>query len=364
MVFVCDDLRGRVIKLAYALKVAGWDVTLLHKQNISFDVSGYFRETRQFDSDWDALLCAAHQRPVAVHVFSVYDFHAASMFIRHKPAAIVFDNYDVLTGMAKPNVLERYPGQAELEQYCYRNADGLCCRDLRVQHLRKTLRHAFRATLFFPEYCWPKDHFPTMPKLTDGIHVVHVGSIDPDPESTGSFVYELAALLSRNKVHLHIYPLHAQVIPHLKANMSRFVAPEVLESHVHLHDRLSPLDIRQEISKYHYGVLLSTRHVDLGDDHNAYFRHAGDYVLTSKLFDYLDAGLFPLTQDGGVTRFILRRCHGGKVVRSLEDIVRECEQEPAQSPVIPESLRLESNASRLTRFYSKLDRERQRGGSS
>lgn len=353
-VFLCDRLQSRAIKIAYALKEVGWKVTLLHKESLFFDVSEYFCETRQFKNPWDALFIASNYFPIVFHVFSNYNFEVASIFIRYKPGKIIFDNYDVLTGMVKDDILKRYKCQAGLEQYCYINADGLCCRDLRVQYLKKELGYKLPPRLLFSEYCWPEGKFRKSPQLTDGIHVVYVGSIDPNRESTAAFVYELAALLSKNNVHLHIYPSYNHIIPELITTMNRFLKSDGDNSYVHIHETISPLNIRQEISKYHYGLLISTNNVDYGDNHDTYFQHQGDYLLPAKIFDYLDAGLFTFTQNARFTRFILDRCNGGEVVTSLEDIAQQCKHEPPHDTRIPKSLLLESNINRLTTFYLNL----------
>jgi len=354
VVFVCDRIHVRAMKMAYALKEVGWKVILLHKENFSFDVSGYFFQIRQFKNPQDALYIASEYNPVIYHVFSNYNFATAFTFIKCKPGKIVFDNYDVLTGMVKEDVAKRYKDQIELEQYCYVNADGLCCRDLRVQFLRKKLGYKLPPRILFSEYCWPTGKFKKESKLTDGIHIVYVGSIASDPESTEAYQYELAALLSKNMVHLHIYPSHNHIIPEMKASMKQFVKPGLIEKYIHIHETISPLNITQEISRYHYGLLISTNKVDFVDASETYFHHMGDYLLPSKSFDYLEAGLYTLTQNTKLIRFLLERYGNGKVVGSLEEIAEQCKHEPPNKISIPQSLLLESNIRRLSKFYSNL----------
>ena len=107
----------------------------------------------------------------------------------------MFDNYDLLTGMVKEVISNRYKQQIALEQYCYLNANGLCCRDLRVQYLKENLP----PKILFSEYCWPKEKFKKHAKLTDGIHVVYVGSIEFDPKSVELFNMTLEPYSVRSK---------------------------------------------------------------------------------------------------------------------------------------------------------------------
>jgi hypothetical protein len=355
VVFVAYHLHLRVIKLAYALREAGWQVILLYRDVPTFDVSEYFNDIRQYSNPGEALLLAADYGPVAYHVFSSWNFDVAVMFVRNKPGKIVFDNYDVLTGMVKEEVLRRYLKQDELEQYCYLNADGLCCRDLRPQYLKRHLGYRLPKTILFPEYCWPSGMFQRASKLTDGIHIVYVGNLELDPDSPVGYQYELAALLSRNGIHLHIYPSMLWHVGEVKRIMTRYVADHGgVQDFVHIHNTIPFYRLTEELSRYHYGILISTKHIDYGDDHNTSYGHVSDYFGAAKVFDYMEAGLFAFIQNARFLRFMLERYHNGKVVRSLEDIVSHCKNEPFTAPTIPESYRLLSNINRLTAFYQSL----------
>ena len=357
VVFVSDRLQIRPIKLAYALKEAGWQVILLHRGVPTFDASRYFAEIHQYWNPWEALWLAAKYTPIVYHVFSSWNFFVAAIFMRHKPGKIVFDNADLLTGMVREEILRRYPQQAELEQYCYANAEGLCCRDLRTQYLKRHLRYHLPKRILFPEYCWPAEKFQRAPKLTDGIHVVYAGNLELDPDSPVGYQYELAALLSQNRIHFHIYPPFPQHAVDLRLNMSRYLATCGNPDFVHIHDTIPPDSLAEELSKYHYGILISTKKVDYGNDHNTYYQHAADYFVAAKIFDYMDARLFTFTQNGRFLRFILEKHHNGKVVRCLEDIVIHCKHTSFTIPTIPQAYQLLTNIGRLTEFYMSLTRQ-------
>ena len=162
-----------------------------------------------------------------------------------------------------------------------------------------------------------------------------------------AYQYELAALLGASKVHFHIYPSTNQVVSELRETMKRIVAPDVLSKYVHVHDPISPLEIGREISRYHYGLIISTKKIDYGDDHDTYFDHQSDYFFAAKIFDYLDAGVHTLTQNARFARFTYR-CNGGNVVTSLEGIARQCKDGPRSGASRLKSLRLDANIDRLT----------------
>ncbi len=350
-VFVCDQINVRAIKLAFALTGKGWKITLLHREELPYDVSDFFFETKKIKHRWDALLLASRSSAGIYHVFSNYHFELASMFTRYKPGKVVFDSYDLLTGMFKDAA--SITSYTDLEQYCYTHADGICSRDLRIQYLIK-LGYKLPKRILFSEYCWPEKKFIRSPKLNDGIHVVYVGSIEPNPESPVGYLYELASHLSSAGIHLHIYPSHMSIINLLKTNMLRFLTPDVIEKYVHIHETISLLTLREEISKYHYGILISSKTMDFGEDNETYFEHMGDYFLPSKSFDYLDAGLFTLSQNAKYVRFMLERYKNGCVVSSFEEIVEICKHKPPGKVVVPSALLLESNADRLVKFYLSL----------
>ena len=80
------------------------------------------------------------------------------------------------------------------------------------------------------EYCRPKEKkFKKHAKLTDGIHVVYVGSIEFDPKSVELFTMTWF-ILSAQQVHLHIYPSHQHIVEEMQQNMKAFVTQEFIDS--------------------------------------------------------------------------------------------------------------------------------------
>jgi hypothetical protein len=237
-----------------------------------------------------------------------------------------------MAGMIKEEALRQYSiGMTAHERFCYENSDGLCCRDLRTQHLKRHLKYRLPPRILFPEYCWPAGKFPRKPKLDGGVHVVYVGGFDVDPQSPAGYQYELASLLSSNGIHFHIYPPAAarELVGELKAHMLRSLENRGDPKFVHIHNTLPADQLNEELSQYHYGLLISTKDIDYSDRHGTYLEHQNWYFGAAKIFDYLDAGLYCLIQNARFLHLILRRSNGGRVVLSLEDIVAQCAHPPA-----------------------------------
>jgi hypothetical protein len=355
VVFVVDQLHLRMIKLAYALRESGWQVILLCRNETTPNEEGYFAEVHRFRYSGEALRLAAGYTAQVYHVFSCWDFEVASLFIRHKPGKVVFDNFDLLTGMVRDEVLNsHYSGRVSMEQYCYRNADGLCCRDLQTQYLKKELGYVLPQRIFFPEYCWPETKLNRSARFVDAIHVVYVGNLDLDPDSPVGYQYELAAILSENGIHFHIYPWTLQYIDELTYRMSSYIKDCGNPQLIHIHPTVPADQLVEELSKYHYGILISTKNVDFGEEHDTYYPHKEEFFMASKIFDYMEARLYSLIQNARLPRSILHRCGGGKVVHCMDDIVAHCLNEPFREPDIPESYRIMANIDRLIAFYQSL----------
>lgn len=351
VVFIADTLTTRQIKLAYALRHIGWTVHLLYRNKPGFDTAEYFNTARPFADEWDALRLAATESPAAFHVFSCWNFRVAATLIQYKPGPVVFDDYDVLTGMVKDELLDsQYPGQAPLERYCLTHADGLCCRGLHTQYLKQTIGLRLPKRLLFPDYCWGR--FAERPKLTDGIHIAYVGSLELDPASPMGFQYELAALLARQKIHFHIFPSIGRQCEELRRLMAQALPGEA--AYIHIHDTLSPTQLIEQLSHYHYGLIISSTKVDYHDDHSTYTGPMHKYVTANKVFDYMDARLFILAQEGCWLRHLLGRYGHGAIVRSLQDIITHCSLRPATETTLPKSLEVSAHARQLAGFYLSL----------
>jgi hypothetical protein len=360
-VSVTSRVIGRVSKLAYGLRLCNYKVVLLHSDPdfCRFDsaILSLFDEAFMYNSPEDAVTKAALYRPIAYHIICIWDYNVARMFVQMRPGVVVVDTKDVLGGFVRPQILKRYPLQEKVERFCFENADGICCSDLRTQYLKRHLGYRLSPRLFWPDYCWPAGFMKRLSKKSDRRHVALVGSIEVDPSSPVAFSYNLARLLAQVGIHYHIFPSYASYGLKLRQEMRNFLSADLMK-YVHIHDTLSFSDLSSELSTCHAGILISNINVNYMNDHDTYYPFMGEYFLASKLFDYHEAGLLCLTQKMRLPRHIFPKNGAIREVKSFQEIVeivsnmeiREIETEP--------KLRLDYHAPRLSEFYLRLYRQK------
>ena len=359
--------HGRCYKLAYGLKLCNYKVILLHSDqsfsNFDGEIKVLFDEIQIFNSVEDVLFKAIKYRPIAYHIFCCWDYNLAKYFIKMNPGVVVVDTFDVLGGFVRPDILSNYPSQEKAERFCLEHSDGICCRDLRTQYLKRHLGYRLSTRLLWPEYCWPTGFTARLSNKHPDKHVVYVGGMELNQDSVGAFQYDLALLLSKAGIHFHIYPPLPCILPELKRRMSDVIPLELMK-YVHIHDTVSFMDLVKELSTYHVGIIISTKHVGYGDEHNTYFKFTEDYFLAGKIFDYHEAGLLCLTQNMRMLKYVFPKNGFVREVQSLEEIVEIVSNMEIRKINVDPKLRIDFNAYRLSEFYLRLyNRRLKRAGS-
>ncbi|MCF7762495.1 MAG: hypothetical protein K9N62_02365 [Verrucomicrobia bacterium] len=355
VVFVADRPGMRVNKFAYGLKQIGWRVILLHREAPDFDPSQHFVGVHRYANQWQALAIASSYSPAAYHLFSSWNFEVASTFIQCKPGKIVFETWDLANGMLKEDFAAGMKEGIKLERFCLENADGVSCRGLHTQYLKRNEGFKFRKRILFPDYCWAKPRQGmTQEKMSDGIHAVYLGNLQMDPNHPAGFTYRLAEQLSRNGVHFHIYPSFPNQATQLRTVMTEYFKGASVPELVHIHEKVPSDRLTEELSKYHFGIFVSSQTEGLRTDNDAYHPRFNEYVTANKVFDYIDAGLFVLAQNGRWLRRVIGQYGNGKTVKTMEDIVHLCKTEPLRHIPVPRGYTLQANVSRLASFYSSL----------
>lgn len=361
IVIVTNNVYGRACKLAYALRLCNYKVVLLHSDPgfCCFDskVLSLFDEAFMYNSPEDAVIKAALYRPIAYHILCNWNYNVAKMFVQMHPGVVVVDSKDVLGGFVRPKTLKRYPLQEKVERFCFENADGICCSDLRTQYLKQHLGYHLSPRLFWPDYCWPVGFTKRQAKKTNGRHIAYVGSIDADPSSTSVFSYELARLLAQAGIHFHLYPSYLSIASVLRHEMRNHVSLDLMQ-YIHIHDTLSFLDLSSELSSFHAGILISTNNVTYENGHDTYYDFIEEYLIASKLFDYHEAGLLSLTQKMRMPRYIFPESGIVREVQSLEEIVEIVSNMEIREIDVEPKLRLDYHARRLSEFYLRLYRHK------
>jgi hypothetical protein len=318
VVLVSDYPPPRLAKIAYGLTQAGWEVILLYKDKLEYDIS-FFSAIYQYTTAEEAVLLASLFSPVTYHVFSSWNYDTAIRLIDAKIGKITFDNYDQFGGMmlSKWEQIEHYQNLTKEEKYCIENADAICNRALSLQVAKRQLNYKLtKPRIFFPDYCWDKS-FTLKPKLTDGIHVVFPGNFSTEQfhasPSLSIFDKEFIESLSARKIHYHIYPsLVTNNEVEFQERYKDFIELSNTNKFFHFHHYIPPEELISEISQYHVGITSRSKiSCERGDTFNN--PSAMKYFCSNKAFDFLDAGLDVIFGGSQLMEWLLKRsagCHG------------------------------------------------------
>lgn len=365
-VLVTDRIGSRVCKIGLGLKSIGWRVVLLYRDGNLVAPERYFDEMVQYASPAEALLIATRFAPIVYHVFSNWNFDVAELFIKHKPGKIVFDDYDVLGGTLLPHVADASRRQIDKERFCLEDSDGLCCRDLETQSVKRA-GYRFRGLrILFPDYCW--GHASLLPVANDlllDFHIVNCGNI---PVSTEHEVLlhkkELTALarklvalgLRAHRIHFHIYPT-GSIWRSAAGSTPAENGLEGTELWFHLHGWVQPDELPSRLAQYDAGLYTFT----LSMDPPTYNDFKFTYTSGNRVFDYLDAGLPVIIHGSEFMEYLMR--HAGVDIRMEAELTVEArrylegqDQSSLRRNAAQASSRLAvtNHASRLAAFYEAL----------
>jgi len=304
VVFVCDRPHPRIAKLGFGLKSLGCQVVLLHRNALpTADSARCFDETRHYNDPSEALQLARQFQPMLYHVFSSWNFDTAEMFMRNRPGRIVFDDYDVISGVARPEFMAaNYPGLQQSERYCLENADGITCRDLLLQTSKRELHYQIRGrVLYLPDCCWG-DHADERSSGidADALHLVYAGNMaieknaaSPHPRDNFYFL-DFARDITSSGIHFHVYP-SPSFTDGFENTLSDHLELASRTPYYHVHRPLHADRLVAEISRYDLGLLSMWQ--ETRDSNKAYLPVIFSHSTSNKLFDYLDAGLGIVTCD-------------------------------------------------------------------
>jgi hypothetical protein len=365
VVFVSDRPRYREAKLAHGLRQRGWDVVLLSQLLPNFDPALYFSRAERYRDSWDALRRASAFSPVAYHVFGNWMYQTPAVLVRYRPGKVVVDPYDVLGGLTRERLLHFYPGQVGLERYALEQADGICCRSLETQFLKRTMGYRFRGRrIFFPDFAVPVDGAREPGANVDSIHVVHIGSITlegPEPEhKTGHFL-KIAESLAREGIHFHLYD-GARVPGKFEDLYRDYLVLGRRTGFVHVHPEVPMDQLVRELRGYTFAVHIAGERLHFGDDDANCPRARHEHYVPSRIFDFLMAGLPVILHEGRFLLWLTR--HLGRAILVDEGFatspgrwLRErLPSEGERRSLEDRSRRIDSavHAPRLIKFYQSL----------
>ncbi len=357
VVLVTHLIWIRVCKVALALKLQGIRVVLVHADD-AFDrmdpeIKALFHDVLTFDSPEDAVLKAARFSPLVHHVFCNWNYEVARAFIHLRPGVIVVDTKDVIGGFVRPETLRMYPGRAADEKFCFEKADGICCSDLRTQHLKRKLGYRLPHRLLWADYCWPEGFTGERSERAAGTNVACVGSIETNPSSPLAYGYVLGRMLAEAGIAFHLFPTNPGSAARLQTGVPASIAPR-LARYVQVHNTQSFLSLSRELGRFQAGILISSSTADYSGENETYYPFLADYLIASRLFDYHEAGLLILMQPMRLAARVFGRSGAVRCVRDLSQIVEIMSTSENERFGVNDRLRLDYHAHRLPRFYRQL----------
>lgn len=360
VVVVTAQPDPREAKLGRAIRAAGGVPILLSAEAANFDAGAIFEEVLRFGSSWEAVQTARKLNADLIHMCVQMNYETALAFVSHRPAPVVMDTYDLLTGMWTEAFFAKFPQfetARQLERFCLEQADGLCHRNLQAQVLKRDF--AFKSpasSIFWPEYCWD-DRAPARKLSADDgkLHVAYSGAIHPQdmPQDW------LARILDSFGVHFHVYPMGGP--PDAEGFRERFSTYVELEKeleHFHLYQPVSQEEWLSALSTYDVMIQVLTFLFE-GREGEHYTRDKLRLTYANKWSDCVDCDVFFLTHDvmflsrlaertGTGSRVTMEEINDGRFWEGLRQRALGGEFDWSRQRA---HLSIESQAKRLMEFY-------------
>ena len=359
VVFVTFHATAREFKLAYAALLCGHRVTLIAKHARPSNMAAHqFDAPYEADNPWRMLTLLDRLRPDVTHLFAHMDNARILPVMLYAPSPVVYDPYDCLQGMIKPeNQYSRL--ELEAERTCFARADHICARSLEPLYLRRHFGYRMPATTYFPEYCWhpPQQRKARQVHNDEELHIVYCGGVWPEdrfPSATHGYAQylEVGRALGKQRIHLHLYPAQVPNVVHFDEFFSLYLEESKQNPFLHIHHSLPYEELMSELPKY--DAALHVAGVTVNKGLGRVTRAKLDYSSANKLFDYIEAGLPVIIHDGKHQRGIVRH-YGASVEISDISQAREAlfsTRNTMQSP--KSSAAMAKHAERLGRMYQSV----------
>ncbi len=380
ILFVSDRPIAREWKIAQAMRARGFRVELAIPEGHSLpygaavcvDASeerpgqGVFDAVHTFETA-DALITLQRAGGYRLCHFFIYkDYRTLARVLQCKAVPIVLDIYDPLSGMFTDEQLEALglAAQARLERYCIESVDGIVCRDLRLQHVKRNFPVRFDAPIvFFPDYL-SKGSPPTPASSTErtraqapnALHLVHGGGINKrswtQHEAAIMWMVELA---NRHDAHVHVYAHNFAT----EGILDGYAEHALANPRLHIHESVPPERWIDELAQYDAQLLVPRTSAEP-------WTHLGwsaaNLALCScnRIFDSIEAGV-PIVgaREYGSMRWAER--HGFGVTANRKDMERAAFWQRLRLPALHDpklyatlrqELVISRHAHRLDAFYA------------
>lgn len=206
------------------------------------------------------------------------------------------DGYNIV---ARKKIIKETLPQFEVkaEKYCFEKSDGIIHKGAteELKYLdKRVMGDDFKICplqLHFPPYC-SKDFIVPLNKnkLSNKDKEIHIVTAESSGSSKSgapaSYVVDYAKVLSKQKIHLHVYVIPNVSTPkEVKENFDKNYKEIVKSKYFHFHKPLDPKEIIKEMSKYDYGAILLNLDIKnpIGD--------ATRFNTGNKIASYMEAGI-------------------------------------------------------------------------
>ena len=341
--------HNRILKIAKALNSQGIRPTLITQDRSYFEPQLFDHVLISSSLFHSFYLAVRHCRGSIFHIICIWNYSLAFLMIVFKIGKIFVDTYDVLNFFIKPVIIKKYALHFVLEKFCLRKADGLICRDLRTNLLKRN-QWKLPPRILFMDYI----SAPLLKSVTKKMacNLVYLGNIEIDINSSVAYQYSLAEILSVNNIHFHIYPVNLGLAHNLKLEFMKHYPLIYKSKNLFIHNTIPAKEISKEISSYSFGLLISTKNTNF-INHDTYYPIMERYFFAAKIFDYYESAVFPVIQNGTFIQFVMRRMGVGVTVNSYDEIIDLIIKYKGRDIVFDynKKLTLEYNAPRLVSFY-------------
>jgi putative sugar O-methyltransferase len=369
VVFITSLLRGREIKMATALRRAGWKVILIYIETTPFQPGDHFDEVIKARTEAEAHAYAKALGPRICHVFTGAVDGMIYRFCADKPGPVVIDMNDIFC----PSLFDYCHERFEPTRECLERAEGLCARDLQGKSAERLDGFQLpRHVMLFPEYSSgalsvsagaPK-------KDPDEVRIVSVGTICLEALGMYDSGYlKLAEMLTAQKIHLHIYPhwfyrksAGSAFNFDLKKDFVDFFKLQEKTPYLHVHESLPLDELFRVLPQYDFGI-VSGGSPDLGQELRMLKPEYMRTCYSGRIADYLDARLPVLiNREVGFNFWLLKRYGvgvdlGGVLQPGFRERLLELKRDPSVGNAVDRAARrlaVDGNIGRLTRFYEDI----------
>ena len=290
---ITSMLRPRELKIASALRMAGWKTLLLYRDDSPFDPEPYFDIAIKMHSDAAIYEMAYRLQPRICHVFSGAIDELMGKIVRNKPAPVVIDLNDIFAKTLFHKMNELFEPTLE----AIAKADAFCARDLQLKYVERGENILLpNHILLFQEYCWRRAPVLNI-KDPQEVHVVSVGTFTLETQRMyDSAMLKIAQRLTEQKIHFHIYPHwfyrsdNGVLASNFANDFRDFLELMRNSPYLHVHESLPLEELAEVLPRYDFGIIAGGSE-KLGQKLEYLSKNYMRSCYSGRIADFLDARL-------------------------------------------------------------------------